>query len=116
MVASAAKGFSYLVGLQLFSRIITFALNTLLARDLGPQWYAIANVPKWQVHGWKLWRSAAARHSLATSYSRTAPVGARVVESHTSPQRTAVVLTPRGATVALKAGSGQVTKGSSAAV
>lgn len=35
---------SSLVGLSAFSRILTFAMNTILARGLGPQWYAIANV------------------------------------------------------------------------
>ena len=35
---------SSLVGLSVFSRILTFALNTALARGLGPQWYGLANV------------------------------------------------------------------------
>ena len=44
MGTSAVAGVSYLILLQLFSRIVTFALNTALARGLGPQWYAVANV------------------------------------------------------------------------
>ena len=37
-------GVGSLVGLQFFSRALTFALNTALARTLGPSWYAFANV------------------------------------------------------------------------
>lgn len=33
-----------LVLLQVLSRVLTFALNTCLARGLGPRWYALANV------------------------------------------------------------------------
>ena len=36
--------FAALVTLQLFSRLLTFVLNTLIARSLGPSWYAFANV------------------------------------------------------------------------
>lgn len=40
----AAAGLSSLIGLQVFTRVLTFALNTALARNLGPSWYALANV------------------------------------------------------------------------
>ena len=39
-----SSGVGSLVLLQVFSRLLTFALNTVLARGLGPQWYALANV------------------------------------------------------------------------
>ncbi|EOD34370.1 hypothetical protein EMIHUDRAFT_202131 [Emiliania huxleyi CCMP1516] len=38
------RGFGSLFALQLFTRLLTFALNALLARRLGPAWYAFANV------------------------------------------------------------------------
>ena len=37
-------GVSLLIALQLFSRLVTFALNAVLARSLGPKWYALGNV------------------------------------------------------------------------
>jgi len=39
-----AGGLGSLFALQVFTRLLTFALNTLLARSLGPSWYAFANV------------------------------------------------------------------------
>ena len=79
MVASAAKGFSYLVGLQLFSRIITFALNTLLARDLGPQWYAIANVHLYVIGSTALFL---AKEGLRRAGQRIYPGGAGAALRH----------------------------------
>ena len=79
MVASAAKGFSYLVGLQLFSRIITFALNTLLARGLGPQWYAIANVHLYVIGSTALFL---AKEGLRRAGQRIYPGGAGAALRH----------------------------------
>lgn len=79
MVASAAKGFSYLVGLQLFSRITTFALNTLLARDLGPQWYAIANVHLYVIGSTALFL---AKEGLRRAGQRIYPGGAGAALRH----------------------------------
>lgn len=39
-----ARGLGSLLALQLFSRVLSFGLNTLLARSLGPEWYGFANV------------------------------------------------------------------------
>ena len=79
MAPSAAKGFSYLVGLQIFSRIITFALNTLLARDLGPQWYAIANVQLYVIGSTALFL---AKEGLRRAGQRIYPGGAGAALTH----------------------------------
>ena len=42
---------SALLVLQVLSRVTTFALNTALARGLGPRWYALANVQLQLVSG-----------------------------------------------------------------
>ena len=76
---SFTKGFSYLVGLQLFSRIITFALNTLLARDLGPQWYAIANVHLYVIGSTALFL---AKEGLRRAGQRIYPGGAGAALRH----------------------------------
>ena len=40
----STAAFSALVALQALTRVVTFVLGALLARSLGPKWYAIANV------------------------------------------------------------------------
>ena len=73
MTSSAAAGFSLLVVLQLFSRAITFVLNTALARGLGPQWYALANVQLYVISATALFLS---REGLRRASQRIYPGGA----------------------------------------
>jgi oligosaccharide translocation protein RFT1 len=43
-MAGLARGLGILFALQLFTRLLSFAVNAFLARSLGPAWYAFANV------------------------------------------------------------------------
>jgi oligosaccharide translocation protein RFT1 len=43
-VPGLAGGLGTLFALQLFTRLLSFAVNAFLARSLGPAWYAFANV------------------------------------------------------------------------
>lgn len=43
-MAGLARGLGALFALQLFTRLLSFAVNAFLARSLGPAWYAFANM------------------------------------------------------------------------
>ena len=82
MVGPAAAGgraFSALLLLQLLSRGVNFALGTLLARSLGPQWYALANVQLQLVTSSTLFLS---KEGLRRSCQRVYPGGGGAPGGH----------------------------------
>ena len=69
---SAAASVSLLVLLQLVSRVLNFGLNAALARGLGPEWYALANVQLQLVSASALFLS---REGLRRACQRVYPGG-----------------------------------------
>ena len=74
-----AASVSFLLALQVVSRLITFVLNTALARGLGPQWYALANVQFQLVSGSVLFL---AKEGVRRACQRMYPGGGGSVLAH----------------------------------